>query len=94
MTGMDKNMKQEARVLLISAKVMQFCADIFAVFGIILFAYIYFTHWSSNPMAAIRDPFLIVTILFPFMPAAVMAFLAARKRQKVRALLEESGKAP
>lgn len=79
-------------MMLISAKVLQFCADIFAVFGIFLFAYIYFAHWKDNPFAALRDPMFIVTILFPFIPAAVLAYLAARKKSKVRAALEEREK--
>lgn len=87
-------MKEQLRVLLITSKVLQFCADIFAVFGIFLFAYIYFFHWKDNPFAALRDPFFIVTILVPFIPAAVLAYLAARKRSQIRALLEEMQKKP
>ncbi len=85
-------MKDQIRVLLITSKVLQMCADIFAVFGICLFAFIYFKHFASNPMMAIKDPFFVITILFPFIPAAVMAFLAAQKRKKIRTLLEQSQK--
>ena len=46
-------MKAKLRELLIFAKIMQFCADIFAVFGLFLFAYIYFVHWQQNPLAAL-----------------------------------------
>jgi len=85
-------MRDQIRTLLIKAKVFQFCADIFAVFGIFLFAFIYFNHFQDNPMAAIRDPFFVVTILIPFIPAAVLAFLASGKRRKIRMLLEQSQK--
>lgn len=85
-------MRAKLRELLIFAKIMQFCADIFAVFGIFLFAYIYFVHWQQNPIAALKDPFFIATILIPFMPAAVMAYLAAKKRKEIRSLLEEMEK--
>lgn len=85
-------MKEKLRELLIASKVLQFCADIFAVFGIILFAYIYFTHFASNPMMAIRDPFFVVTVLFPFIPAAVLALMASRKRKQIRTLIEENEK--
>lgn len=84
--------KQKVRELLISAKVLQFCADIFAVFGIILFIYIYLTHWQNNPMAALRDPFFVVTMFLPFIPGAFMAFLASRKRKQIRTLLDENEK--
>lgn len=82
-------MKEQIRVLLMTSKILQFCADIFAVFGIFLFAFIYFTHYRDNPMAAIRDPFFVVTILIPFIPAAFMAWLASQKRKKIRQLLEQ-----
>lgn len=84
--------KQQLREILISAKLLQFCADIFAVFGIFLFIYIYLAHWQNNPMAALRDPFFVITIVFPFIPAALLAYLASRKKRQLRALLEESEK--
>lgn len=87
-------MNNQARQLLMTAKVFQFCADIFAVFGLFLFAYIYFSHWKDNPLTALRDPFFIVTMLIPFMPAALLAFVASRKRKQVRSLLEQRGKTP
>ncbi len=85
-------MKEQLRAMLITAKVLQFCADIFAVFGIFLFGFIYFNNFHDNPSAAIRDPFFIVTILIPFIPAAVLAWAAARKRAKIRALVEQNEK--
>lgn len=85
-------MKEQLRVLLITAKMLQFFADIFAVLGIFLFAYIYFSKWQDEPLAAMHDPFFIVSILIPFIPAALLAFLASRKRAKIRALLEQSEK--
>ena len=76
--------------MLIKAKVLQIFADIFAVFGIFLFIYIYLTQYQNNPSKAIHDPFFIITILIPFIPAAVLAFVASRKRSKIRALIEEA----
>ncbi len=85
-------MKEQLRIMLITAKVLQLCADIFAVFGIFLFAYIYFNNYSDNAMKALHDPFFVVTVLIPFVPAAVLAFAAARKRKQIRALLEQNQK--
>lgn len=75
-----------------SAKVMQFCADIFAVLGIIIFAYLYFDHWENNPWAALSDPMFVVSILIPFVPAACFAYAASKKRAKMRKLLDENKK--
>ncbi len=86
-------MKQEIKVMIVTAKVLQFCADIFAVFGIFMFAYIYFQHFKDSPSTAVlKDPLFIVTILVPFVPAAVLAWQASRKRKQIRALLEQPPK--
>jgi hypothetical protein len=85
-------MKAELRLLILSAKIMQFFADIFAVAGIAFFAYLYFQNYQNNPMAALKDPFFIATVILPFVPAAVLAALAASKRKKIKALLEQGRK--
>lgn len=85
-------MREKARELLIAAKIFQMCADIFALFGIFLFAYIYFTNFRDNPFGALQSPYFIVTVLIPFIPAAVMAYVASKKRKQLRTLLEENQK--
>lgn len=85
-------MKEQLRFNLMSAKVLQFCADIFAVFGIFLFAYIYFMHWGNKPIAALIDPMFVVSLFIPFLPAACFAFAASKKRRQIRAMLEENRK--
>ena len=85
-------MKEQLRVMLITAKILQLCADIFAVFGIFLFAYIYFNNYNEKALQALHDPFFVAMILIPFIPAAVMAYAAARKRKQIRALLEQNQK--
>jgi uncharacterized membrane protein len=85
-------MKEQLRAMLITAKVLQFCADIFAVFGVFLFAVIYFKSYQSNPAAALHDPAFVVTILIPFIPAAALAWAAARKRRQIRAIVEQNEK--
>jgi len=84
--------REEYRILVITAKILQFCAELFAVFGLIFFAYLYFHTYNDHPLSALHDPFFIVTVLFPFLPAAVMAAMAAKKRKQIRALLEQSSK--
>ncbi len=87
-------MREQLRRLLFTAKIYQFCADIFAIFGVCLFAYIYFENYRNNPAAAIKDPFFVVTILLPFIPAALMAWMAAKERKKIKALIESQAEAP
>lgn len=75
-----------------TSKILQVCADLFAVFGIGLFAYIYFKHFRADPMAALQNPEFVAILLIPFIPAAVMAWLAAGKRKKIRQILEQGEK--
>ncbi len=83
-------MRNQIRQLLFTAKILQFCADIFAVFGIFLFAYIYFKNFHENPFGALKSPYFIVTVLIPFIPAAFLAFLASKKRKEIRQMLEQN----
>lgn len=85
-------MREQIRELLLTAKILQFCADIFAVFGVFLFAYIYFKNFHENPFAALSSPYFIVTVLIPFIPAAFLAYLAARKRSQIRQMIEQNDK--
>lgn len=87
-------MQQDLRVMIVTARILQFCADIFAVFGIVLFAYMYFHIFKDSPLEAISSPYFVVTILLPFLPAAILAWQANRKRKQIRALLEQQGKSP
>jgi hypothetical protein len=82
-------MKEQLRAMLITAKVLQFCADIFAVFGVFLFSVIYFKTYQNNPSAALQDPAFVVTILIPFIPAAALAWAASRKRHQIRMIVEQ-----
>lgn len=89
---MSDNLKDQLKPLLLSAKVMQFFADILAVMGIFLFAYLYFTKWNNNAWSAIRDPMFAFTVLIPFVPAACFAYMASKKRSKIRSMLDASKK--
>lgn len=86
------SMQEKLKILIFTAKILQFCADVFALFGIVLFIYIFFSNYKENPAAAVSDPFFIGTILIPFVPAAVMAWAAAKKRKQIRALLDGTTK--
>jgi hypothetical protein len=85
-------LKEQLRIQLMTAKLLQLCADLFALLGVFLFAYLYFSIWKSSLSSALHDPFFVVTVLLPFIPSAVLSYLASQKRKQVRALLEESQK--
>ena len=82
-------MREQLRSMLIAVKIMQLCTDIFAVFGVFLFSYIYFKQYSDNPASAIKDPYIVIYVLIPFLPAAMLAYMTARQRKKIRTLVEQ-----
>lgn len=85
-------LKEDLRILVINAKVLQFCADIFAVLGIGLFIYLFYDNFNGRPLDAFKDPIFVVTVLIPFVPAAALAAMAAGKRKQIKALLEQNSK--
>lgn len=87
-------MKDDLRILVINAKVLQFCADIFAVLGVGLFAFLFYDNFNGHPLDAFKDPVFVTTVLIPFVPAAALAAMAAGKRKRIKALLDKEGKSP
>jgi hypothetical protein len=85
-------LRDELRTLAMKARIFQASADIFAVVGIGLFAVLFYQSYSGHPLDAFKDVFFVVTVLLPFVPAAVLAAIAAGKRKQIKALLEPKGK--
>jgi hypothetical protein len=89
---MKQNIKQDPKVLFVTARILQFCADVFAVFGLFMVAFIYFTHFKGQVFDALSDPTSIALVITSFLPAAVMAWQASKKRKQAKTLLERSRK--
>ena len=85
-------MTQEVKNLIITAKVLRFCADLFAILGVVMFGFLYYNNYEGNGLAALHDPFFVVTVLVPFIPAAILAWQVSKKRKQIRALLEQQQK--
>lgn len=75
--------RDEARKYLIKARVYHIMALIFAVIGLILFIFMYMQYIKGRFYEAIQDPSIIVFMLVPFIPAAVLSFLANRLDKKL-----------
>jgi hypothetical protein len=50
--------------------------------GLVVFTFLYFQKIEGRLLEALSDPRTIVVILVPFLPAAVLTFLAERARAK------------
>ena len=80
---------QEARSLLIRARLYRYIAVAFAFTGLAVFLFMYFTSIEGHLLEAVTHPSIIGAILFPFLPAAVLSFMASRTEAKFYAFLEK-----
>lgn len=87
-------MRREARELLIKTRVYRFFALTFAALGLIIFMFLYFRHLDGRLLEALTEVKTVVIILVPFLPAAVLAGLAAKTETKFYELLHSPGPDP
>jgi cytochrome bd-type quinol oxidase subunit 2 len=64
------------------AKVYRFASLLFVTIGIILFCVMYVKNVDGRLVEALRNPLTIFIFLIPFVPAAVLSFLADRAEKK------------
>lgn len=76
--------------MLIKARTYRLCSIIFALMGIVIFAFLYYQNMRGNILNALHDPYFIVVIAFPFIPAAVLSWMAVSAEKKMARLLLES----
>lgn len=84
--------KDKATALVVKARFYRLAALIFAVMGLFVFAIMYFQVSNGNFLAALRDPFFVVVVIFPFLPAVILSWMAARAEKKLGNLLESRRK--
>lgn len=77
---MPKGLTQKQ--IFIKAKFYRFMATAFAITGLILFAFNYFQFSSGDFFYALSQPDFIVIILMPFIPAALLSWMAMRLEKK------------
>ncbi len=70
------NFTPESRKALVKARLYRIFAVFFACTGLILFILLYFKNIEGHLFQAFQDPMIIVVILFPFLPAAILSIIA------------------
>lgn len=80
-----------ARQLLIKTKIYRFLAMVFAAMGFVAFLVIYSSLYDGNPAKAARDPFIILYIIFPFIPAAIFSMRMKKAETQLRKMLGAPG---
>ncbi len=72
----------ENRLLLQKAKLYRTFSLVFVTVGIFVFCFMYINNVDGRLMQALRDPFTIGIFMIPFLPAAVLTFIADRFEKK------------
>jgi hypothetical protein len=81
--------RDSVKKVYIKAKLYRSAALVLAVFGLVLFVYLYVKVTGGDVMVALHNPHFILFILFPFLPSAVMAWLAERLERQTLVKFEE-----
>lgn len=72
----------EARILLVKSKLYRTFSLVFVTLGIFIFCFLYINNVDGRFLEAMRDPYTILVFLIPFLPAAVLTFIADRFEKK------------
>lgn len=84
--------KDKMRALIVKARMYRLASILFAIMGVVVFGILYFQNMQGSLLLALRDPMFIVVVAFPFLPAAVLSWLAASAEKKLGNLLESHKK--
>lgn len=68
----------KARELVIKARIYRVLGLIFALVGLVIFLIMFMRHVEGSFFSSLTNPFVVTMIIFPFLPAAVLSFLARR----------------
>jgi ABC-type transporter Mla maintaining outer membrane lipid asymmetry permease subunit MlaE len=62
----------------LKARLLRLFALVFAFVGVILFVVLYFQNIEGSFWSALTNPFVVTILVVPFLPAAVLSFMASR----------------
>jgi len=79
----------DPRTYYIKAKVYRFTSLLFVTLGIFVFCILYVKNVDGRLMEALRDPYTIFYFLVPFVPGAVLTYLADRAEKKYKSLSDK-----
>lgn len=63
---------------MLKARLLRLFAFVFAFVGVILFVVLYFQNIEGSFWSALTNPFVVTILVVPFLPAAVLSFMASR----------------
>jgi hypothetical protein len=84
---MQESDKKQARELLIKTKVYRALATIFAVVGLVIFLVLYSQYFEGDIVASLKDPIILVFIVFPFLPSIILSLKGKKAERALQKLL-------
>ena len=72
----------DVRTLLVKSKLYRTFSLVFVTIGIFLFCYMYVSNVNGRLMEALTEPATILVFLIPFLPAAILTWIADRFEKK------------
>ncbi len=84
---MSDAIRQSAKKYLLKNHVYKITAQIMGVVGFGIFVYFYVKFIDGHPGILVKEPVLILIMIFPFIPSVVLLFLSKKARRNAGALI-------
>ena len=84
--------QKTAQEYLIKSKLYRFVSLFFVTLGVLIFCVMYVQNVEGRLIEALKDPMTIFIFLVPFVPAAVLTFLADGAEKKYKKMIEAQKK--
>lgn len=86
---MDEETRLKAREYLLKTRLYRFIALCFLILGVALFIVLYLRFIEGDALTALRQPSLILILLLPFLPAAVLTSMSAKAHKQFFRIMED-----
>jgi uncharacterized membrane protein len=73
----------------VKAKLYRIVSIIFAIIGLLLFFIFSVILIDNDPKVLLTQPWIVIFMLLPFLPAYVLSMLAEKHRKKLKQLVEK-----
>lgn len=74
-----------ARELIIKARIYRFLGLVFAILGLVMLIALFMRNVEGSLFSSLTNPYIVVMILFPFLPAIVLSMRARSFEKKYMA---------
>ena len=85
---MTEEDRLKAKALLLKARIYRLCGFLFALSGLAMFIMMFMNSSGGRISLVMKDPMLVVIIVFPFIPAMILNRLAHKADHDFAAALE------